>query len=96
MSKKLFVGNLSWDTTDAKLSEFFAQCGTVVSANVIVNRHTGRSKGFGFVEMSTEEEAKQAQEKLNGQTLDARPINVAEAKPQEPREGESSDLPQES
>lgn len=85
MAKKLFVGGLSWDTTDAKLSEFFSQAGTVVSANVITDRYTGKSKGFGFVEMSTDEEAEKAKQ-LNGQTLDGRTIAINDARPQEPRD----------
>lgn len=90
MAKKLFVGGLSWDTTDATLSDFFAKVGTVVSANVITDRYTGRSKGFGFVEMSTEEEAEKAKAELNGQTLDGRAIAISEARPQQPRENNFS------
>lgn len=86
MSTKLFVGGLSWSTTEDSLRTFFAQSGTVVSATVITDKYTGKSKGFGFVEMSTEDEAKQAMEKLNGQTLDGRAITVNEARPQVPRE----------
>jgi len=86
MATKLFVGGISWDTTDANLSAFFAQAGTVVSASVITDRMTGRSKGFGFVEMASEEDAKNAVAKLNGQTLDGRAIAVSEARPQQPRE----------
>lgn len=82
MANKLFIGGLSWDTTDAKLSEFFSQAGTVVSANVITDKYTGKSRGFGFVEMSTDEEATKAKE-LNGQTLDGRAVAVNDAKPQE-------------
>jgi len=87
MAKKLYVGSLSFDTTDAKLRELFEQAGTVESATIITDRGTGRSKGFGFVEMSTDEEAKKAIETLNGQTLDGRTIVVNEAKPQEKRTG---------
>jgi RNA recognition motif-containing protein len=90
MATKLFVGGLSWDTTDANLSAFFAQAGTVVTANVISDRMTGRSKGFGFVEMTTEEEAKNAIAKLNGQNLDGRAIAVSEARPQAPRDNSFS------
>ena len=86
MASKLFVGGLSWGTTDDKLREFFAQAGTVVSATVITDRYSGRSKGFAFVEMSNEKEAEEAK-KLNGQVLDERTIAVADARPQEPREG---------
>lgn len=85
MTNKLFVGNLSWNTTDDSLKAFFAQAGTVISARVITDKMTGRSRGFGFVEMSTPEEAEEAVKKLNQQTLDDRQINVNEAKPQEPR-----------
>lgn len=83
MAKKLFIGGLSWDTTDAKLSEFFSQAGKVVSATVITDKFSGESRGFGFVEMSTDEEAETAKQKLNGQTLDGRAIAVNDAKPQE-------------
>jgi len=85
MAKKLFVGNLSWNTTDQTLQDFFAQCGTVLSATVIKDRMSGRSKGFGFVEMSTEEEAARAVQELNEKELDGRNIRVSEAKPQEER-----------
>ncbi|RZA08391.1 MAG: RNA-binding protein [Proteobacteria bacterium] len=87
MGKKLYVGNLSFSMTDAALEEAFSQCGTVDSARVITDRETGRSKGFGFVEMSSDEEATAAVEKLNGQTVEGRPLNVSEARPQAPREG---------
>ncbi|OGF83050.1 RNA-binding protein [Candidatus Giovannonibacteria bacterium RIFCSPLOWO2_01_FULL_46_13] len=86
MATKLFVGGLAWATTDDKLREFFAAAGTVVSANVITDKFTGKSKGFGFVEMSTDEEAQAATEKLNGQNLDGRTIVVNEARPLQPRE----------
>jgi RNA recognition motif-containing protein len=86
MANKLFVGSLAWGTTDDSLNEFFAQVGTVVSAKVITDRDSGRSKGFGFVEMSTDEEAAKAVAELNGKDLDGRAINVNEARPQEPRE----------
>ncbi len=85
MGTKLFVGGLSWDTTDDSLKNFFASAGNVVSANVIVDKMSGRSKGFGFVEMSTEAEATEAMNK-NGQELDGRTIAVSEARPQQPRE----------
>lgn len=89
MAKKLFVGGLSWDTNDSSLREFFSQAGTVVSANVITDKFSGRSRGFGFVEMSTDEEAEKAKN-LNGQMLDGRAIVVNEAKPLEPRERQFS------
>lgn len=85
MATKLFVGSLSWNTTSEELNNFFATVGTVVSANVITDRDSGRSKGFGFVEMSSEEEAKKAIEELNGKELDGRPITVNEARPKEDR-----------
>lgn len=87
MGKKLYVGNLSFSLTDAALEEAFAAVGTVESARVITDRDSGRSKGFGFVEMSTDEEAQAAIEKMNGQTVEGRPLNVSEARPQAPREG---------
>ena len=83
---KLFVGSLAWTTTDDTLQAHFATLGTVVSAKVILDKFSGRSKGFGFVEMSTDEEAKEAIEKLNGSELDGRPIVVNEAKPMVPRD----------
>ena len=86
---KLFVGGLSWDTTDESLKSFFSSAGTVVSANVIQDKYTGRSRGFGFVEMSSEKEAEEAK-KLNGQALDGRNISVNEARPQAPREGDEA------
>lgn len=85
MANKLFVGSLAWTATDADLEEFFSQVGTVVSAKVIVDRDTNRSKGFGFVEMSSDEEAKAAVDQLNGKDLAGRPVAVSEARPQAPR-----------
>lgn len=85
MANKLFVGSLSWGVTDDMLSDFFASAGTVSSAKVIVDRDTNRSKGFGFVEMSSDDEAKKAIDDLNGKELDGRPINVSEARPREER-----------
>jgi len=85
MAKKLYVGNLSYDTTESDLKEFFGQAGTVAEASIIVNKATGRSKGFGFVEMSTEEEAQNAIDTLNGQELDGRNIVIEEARPMKPR-----------
>lgn len=87
MGKKLYVGNLSYSTNDDTLSEAFARCGTVTSARVITDRDTGRSKGFGFVEMSTDDEASKAIETLNGQPIDGRNVSVSEARPQAPRSG---------
>ncbi|HVV25750.1 MAG TPA: RNA-binding protein [Candidatus Saccharimonadales bacterium] len=85
MATKLFVGSLAWATTDDSLKNFFSAVGNVVSANVIVDRETNRSKGFGFVEMSSDEEAKKAVDELNGKELDGRPIVVNEARPREDR-----------
>lgn len=86
MGKKIYVGNLPYSATDQSLSETFASHGTVSSARVIMDRDTGRSKGFGFVEMDVESDAQNAIEKLNGSDMDGRAINVSEAKPQAPRE----------
>lgn len=85
MSYKLFVGSLSYSTTDQSLQDAFAAFGTVVSAKVITDRDTGRSKGFGFVEFETEAEGKAAIDGLNGKEVDGRPVNVSEAKPREER-----------
>src|SRR5471030_1970216 len=85
MATKLFVGSLAWATNDDSLKEFFSSAGTVVSASVIMDRETNRSKGFGFVEMSSDEEAKKAVEELNGKELDGRAIVVNEASPREER-----------
>lgn len=80
MANKLFVGNLSWDTTDDTLRDFFAPYGNVLSAQVIKDRNTGRSRGFGFVEYDAPEAAQKATEELNGKELDGREINVNEAR----------------
>ena len=85
MAKKLFVGGLAWTTTDEGLSSLFAQSGTVLSANVVKDRYTGKSRGFGFVEMSNDAEADKAIAELNGQALDGRNISVNEARPREER-----------
>lgn len=85
MAKKLYVGGLSYDTSEAALKEAFAQAGTVESVAIIMDRMTGRSKGFGFVEMSSEEEAQKAIEMFNGKELDGRSVTVNEARPQEAR-----------
>ncbi|HCM38936.1 MAG: RNA-binding protein [Bdellovibrionales bacterium GWB1_52_6] len=87
MGKKLYVGNLPFSATDQILSDTFAQCGTVESAKIIMDRDSGRSKGFGFVEMSTEAEAQNAISKFNGADYDGRAMTVNEAKPMAPREG---------
>jgi len=81
MAQKLFVGSLSFSTTSEGLREFFAQAGNVTSATVITDQFSGRSRGFGFVEMSTPEEAQAAVQRLNGKDLDGRQIKVEMAKP---------------
>lgn len=81
MGKKLYVGSLSYNTTDDGLKEAFAQAGAVESAQIITDRMSGRSKGFGFVEMSTDEEAAAAIEMWNGKELDGRTLVVNEARP---------------
>jgi RNA recognition motif-containing protein len=90
MSKKIYVGNLPYSTTDQSLTEAFAQCGTVESAKVIMDRESGRSKGFAFVEMSSSAEAATSISRLNGTQMDGRAINVSEAKPQAPRDSSRS------
>ena len=85
MGKKLYVGNLSYDVDSSALQELFAAHGTVDSAQIITDRDTGRSKGFGFVEMGTEEEAQAAIAALNGQEHGGRALTVNEAKPREDR-----------
>ena len=85
MAKKLYVGGLSYNTTEATLRDTFAAAGTVETATIIMDKMTNRSKGFGFVEMATEEEAKKAIETINGKELDGRTLTVNEAKPMEPR-----------
>lgn len=89
MGKKLYIGNLSYSVDSNQLTDLFAQVGTVDSANVIMDRDTGRSKGFAFVEMSANSEATSAIEKFNGTDLDGRAMNVSEAKPQAPRDSSS-------
>jgi len=86
MGKKLYVGNLPFSSTEDSLKETFSECGTVESVKIIMDRDTGRSKGFGFVEMSSDEEAQSAISKFDGQEYNGRDIRVNEAKPQEPRQ----------
>jgi len=86
MGNKLYVGNLPFSATDDGLREMFAQAGQVESARIITDRDTGRSKGFGFVEMSTEQEASEAIKKFNGKELDGRALTVNEARPMTPRD----------
>ena len=85
MAKKLYVGNLSYDTTSESLRAAFEAVGQVATADVISDRYSGRSRGFGFVEMSSDEDANKAIEQLNGTSLDGRTITVAEARPRENR-----------
>ena len=85
MGKKLYVGNLSFDVTESQLQELFAPYGSVQRAQLITDRDTGRSKGFGFVEMTTDQEAQAAISGMNGQMVDGRALTVNEAKPREDR-----------
>jgi cold-inducible RNA-binding protein len=87
MSNKLFVGNLSFDTTENDLQDAFAAHGTVVEANLMMDRATGRPRGFGFVTMSTAEEAQKAIEALNGKSVGGRALTVNVARPREERTG---------
>ena len=87
MAKKLYVGNLAFQTTSQDMQELFAQAGTVESASIIEDRDTGRSKGFAFVEMSTEAEAASAIDQFNGKEVAGRMLKVNEAKPRENRSG---------
>lgn len=87
MGKKLYVGNLSYEVDSSALGELFAPHGTVESSQIIADRDTGQSKGFGFVEMSSEKEAQGAIAALNGQDHGGRPLTVNEAKPKESRPG---------
>lgn len=84
-NKKLFIGSLPWGVDDAELAQIFSQAGNVVSAQVVKDRETGRSRGFGFVEMSTDEEAQNAISNLNGSEVQGRKIVVNIARPREAR-----------
>lgn len=86
MSKKLYVGGLPYSTNEEAVKEYFSQAGTVESATIITDKMSGRSKGFGFVEMSTDEEAQKAIEMFNGKDFDGRSLTVDEARPQEKKE----------
>lgn len=90
MSKKLYVGGLSYATTDADLQTLFAGQGTVISAVIINDRDSGRSKGFGFVDMASSEEATSAMEQLNGKSFGGRNISVSEARERAPRKAANS------
>jgi cold-inducible RNA-binding protein len=83
MGLKLYVGNLSFQTQESDLRDHFGQFGDVASASIVTDRDTGRSRGFGFVEMSSDEAARSAQQALDGQMLDGRQLKVNEAKPRE-------------
>lgn len=83
----LFVGNIPYSMTDDRLAEIFSEAGTVVSAKVITDKFSGRSRGFGFVEMSTDEEGKKAIETLHQKDIEGRPLVVNEARPREQRNG---------
>lgn len=85
MTNKLFVGSLSWNATEQQLQDLFSTVGTVQSVHIIMDKYSGKSKGFGFVEMSTPEEAEKAIQQLNGSEVDGRKINISAALPQEPR-----------
>jgi RNA recognition motif-containing protein len=85
MGRKLYVGNLPYSVSEQSLQDTFGQCGTVESVNVITDRDTGQSKGFGFIEMSSDAEAQKAIQELNGSSIDGREIKVNEAKPKAPR-----------
>jgi cold-inducible RNA-binding protein len=87
VAKKLYVGNLSYDTTDSDLQTLFGPHGTVQTAQVIMDRDAGRSKGFGFVEMNNDQEAQAAITALNGQEVNGRALTVNEARPREERSG---------
>jgi RNA recognition motif-containing protein len=89
MGKKLYVGNLSYRMTDSDLEQMFASHGSVTSAQVIMDRDTGRSKGFGFVEMASDQEAQGAITALNGKEIEGRSLTVNEARPKEDRGGGS-------
>lgn len=85
MAKRLYIGGLAYTTTESELQEAFAKAGTVESAKIIVDKFSGRSKGFGFVEMTSDEEANKAIEMWNGKELGGRTLTVNEARPLEPR-----------
>jgi RNA recognition motif-containing protein len=87
MGSKIYVGGLPYSATEQQLTELFAPHGTVASARIITDKFTGQSRGFGFVEMATEDEAKKAIEALNATQMGGRTLTVNEAKPQEPRSG---------
>lgn len=85
MGKKLYVGGINYDTSEEQLGEIFSEAGTVESVAIIIDRMTGRSRGFGFVEMTTDEEAQKAIETFNGKEVEGRTLTVNEARPREDR-----------
>ena len=87
MGKRLFVGNLSYDSTESSLRDAFSASGTVTDVHIMTDRDTGRSRGFGFVEMSSDSEAQAAIEAMNGTNLDGRDLTVNEARERQPRGG---------
>jgi RNA recognition motif-containing protein len=87
MGSKLYVGGLPYSATESQLNDLFAQHGTVSSARIITDKFTGQSRGFGFVEMASQEEAQAAISAVNGTQMDGRTLTVNEARPQEPRSG---------
>ncbi|MCL5966089.1 MAG: RNA-binding protein [Deltaproteobacteria bacterium] len=87
MGKKLYVGNLPYSATEGSLTDLFSRYGTVESVTIVTDRDTGRSKGFGFVEMGSDQEAADAIGRTNGAEMDGRTITVSEARPQPPRQG---------
>jgi RNA recognition motif-containing protein len=93
MSSKLYVGNLSYHLNEDELKEAFAEVGEVVSVTIIKDRLSGQSRGFGFVEMATDDDAKNAIATLHGRPLDNRPLVVSEARPQQPRDNRSGGRP---
>jgi len=94
MEKKLYVGGIPYDTTEESLAEAFSQAGKVESAKIIMDKMSGRSRGFGFVEMASEEDAQKAMEMWNGKELEGRTLTVNEARPLEPRDsqGDAGDV----
>lgn len=85
MAKKLYVGNLSYNTTESQVRELFAQVGEITEINMIIDRDTGRPKGFAFVQLTSDESAQEAIKRFNGYTLDSRALTVNEARPREER-----------
>ncbi|HLY25210.1 MAG TPA: RNA-binding protein [Aggregatilineales bacterium] len=87
MTKKLYVGNMSYETTEQQIRELFSQAGEITEISLITDRDTGRPKGFGFVEMATEDGAKEAIKRFNGYSMNDRTLTVNEARPREERSG---------